>query len=132
MVRIAAGAFVALALHACSSGGGQARLSTGAQRQLAPMVQTVRQAAETNDPAGAAAALDDLRRTVATLERAGSIDPSRADAILAAAAQVEGRLALVPTTTTTTTTTTRPLPSLPSVPVHGWGGKDEKGNGKND
>jgi hypothetical protein len=68
--------------------------------------------------------LAELQRAVASYRGAGDITPARAAQILAAAAQVEGLLALVPTTTTTTTT-------APGV-GHGHGGEDKGGKGKGD
>jgi hypothetical protein len=71
--------------------------------------------------------LAELQRAVASYGKHGDISTARAAQILTAAAQVESRLSLVPTTTTTTTTT------APGVGRgHGDKHKGDNGNGGND
>jgi hypothetical protein len=98
---------LALVLGACGDSGND--LSQDASRKLVPLVGSVRQAAQSFDPDGAARALADLRRQVDRLRAKGEISEGRTNEILAAAARVEARLALAPTTTTTTTTTSPPV-----------------------
>jgi hypothetical protein len=106
-----------LALSGCggSSGGG---LSTATRAQLTPLVREVRRAAESLDRAGTKRALANLQRAVAEDQQRGDISPASAVQILTAAAGVESRLTLVPTTTTVTTTTTTTTPT-PSTKGHG-------------
>ena len=111
---LALGAFGALG----GCGGGDDDISTSARDRLAPLVAHVRSAAEGFDPYGAALAIADVRNTVKQLRADGEIGDLRAQAILAAAAGVERRIALVPTTTTTTA----PPPPEPSQ-------NDDRGKG---
>jgi hypothetical protein len=110
-------------------GGGSDGLSTATRTQLTPLVRQVRRAAESLDGQGAQRALADLQRAVAASEKRGDISSAKAVEILRAAAGVESRLALVPTTTTTATTTT-----TTTTPARGHGdkGKGDKGGGGND
>ncbi len=111
---------IALAILPAACATTNSGLSQTARAKLTPLVQQVRQATESFDSDAARRALADVRATVATLRRRGAITQSKADEILAAAAEVESRLALTPTTSTTTTTTTRP------------GKGNGNGKGKND
>lgn len=82
-------AAVVLALSAC---GGDPGLSTAVAGELQDEVGAVRSAAEEGDADGAQAALEELRAAVDRGVQAGEIDAERARQILAAAADVEGRL----------------------------------------
>ena len=115
--RTALSVFVlALALGVGSCGGSSdGGISDGARASLAPLVAGVRSAAESLDPVGAARALGDVRQEVERLRASGELGEQRAQEILASAARVESRLALIPTTTTTPPSTV-PSPTSPSTP----------------
>ncbi|MGH2723701.1 MAG: hypothetical protein ACRDI0_05450 [Actinomycetota bacterium] len=83
----------AVALAGCAGAGG---LAPGASRDLQDRVAAVRGSVEELDGQAAAARLDELRRAVDEWLGAGELDPGRADEILAAAADVEAALALLP------------------------------------
>jgi hypothetical protein len=123
-----------LGVGACG-GSSDGDISDGARAALAPLVAGVRSAAESLDPAGAAHALGDVRQEVERLRASGALGEERARAILANAARVESRLALIPTPTITTTTTAPT--TVPSPTPDTKGPKDEskddakgKGSGK--
>jgi hypothetical protein len=119
---------VASVLASCGSGGDDT-LSQSARDRLAPMTARVRAALDAFDPAGAAAAVAEVKQTVERLADEGEIGDERAVTLLAAVERVERRLELAPTTTTTTTTTTAPPP--PTVDDEGGKGEGEgNGNGK--
>jgi len=108
-MRLTRPAFGALALVIVASGcGSSASMSDSARRRLDSLVASVRSAAVSRDGARVDAALASLRNSVHGYEQSGDISRQRASEILAAAAQVESRLA--PFATTTTTTTTLPQP----------------------
>ena len=114
---------LAFALSGC--GGGSGGLSAAAQSRLVPLVEQVRRDAESGDRVGTQRALAELRNAVASFQSHGDISSARAAQILDAAAGVESRLAMIPTTTTTPTPTTQ-------GGGHGHGGKgggDKKGGG---
>jgi ribosomal protein S20 len=124
--RVGAFAFaLALALGGCG-GSTDDGLSAAARAQLTTLVKDVRRAAENGDRQAGQRALSQLRSAVASYESRGDISTARAAQILAAAAGVESRLALIPAPTTTTTTTKAP----PDKPGHGdKGDKGDKGTG---
>jgi len=117
---------IAIALGAC--GGGAGGLSATTRTRLEPLVEQIRRAAESRDRQGTQRALAQLQTAVAADEQNGDISPTKAAQILAAAAQVQSRLPLIPTTTTTPTTTT-PTTRPPDQRHHGNDNKGNKGNG---
>lgn len=139
-MRRTAGLVVAVGLTggllAAGCGSSSPGLSAQASQQLRAQVQAVGAAARAGDPAQAAADLDRLRAEVGQLEAAHQLSASRSAAILTAAAEVQGQLAAIPTTTsstsTTTTTTTLPAPVRPGPPPpgpdHGGGAKHGHGD----
>ena len=122
--RVGAYAF-ALALTFGGCGGTtDGGISAAARTRLTTLVKDVRRAADSGDRQAGQRALTQLRSAVESYESRGDISTARAAQILAAAAGVESRLALIPAPTTTTT--------APEKPGHGdkGGGKgDGKGNG---
>jgi phage-related minor tail protein len=114
---------VALLAPACGTSSTPA-MSSQAERQLQAQVEAVRSAAENRDRTHADLALSELRTSVATLLRDGEVTATKANAILAAAADVETQLAAIPTTTTTPVTTPAPPPSQED--------HEGKGHGKGD
>ncbi len=121
----------ALTLGGCG-GGSDGGVSATARAQLEPLVRQVRRAAESHDRQGTERALAELQRAVASSQKNRDISPTRAAQILAAVAQVESRLTLIPTTTTTTTTTTTAPPGGHGHGNKKDGGKEGDGNGGND
>jgi hypothetical protein len=117
---------LALVVGGCggSSDGG---MSAAARSRLTPLVRQVRRSAESRDPQGVQRALTDLRRAVASYGNHVDLSAARAAQILAAATQVQGDLALVPTTTTTTTATT--TTTTPPNTARGKGDKNGGGPG---
>jgi hypothetical protein len=115
---------VGLCLAGCGGGEG---LPEAAKTQLAPGVAQVRQAVESFQPDVARERLAALRREVVELRRRGVISDGDAASLLSAAADVEDRLYLAPTTTTTTTTTTPPGPQPTSGKGKAKGNKDGSG-----
>jgi hypothetical protein len=93
------GALMFVALLASCGGSSSGEITDQARSELQPLVAEVRRAAESFDPDGAANALAGLRQAVAALHARQEIDSARAEAILTAAARVEARLSLTPTTT---------------------------------
>ena len=92
-----------LLLVGCGKEG--AGVSQSASAALDPQVRQVRVAATNGDPAGAARELAELRRMVADLRQRGELSESAAARVLAAAAEVEARLAgLTPATQVAPTT----------------------------
>ena len=86
-----------LALVAC--GREAAGIGERASAVLAPQVQQVRASASAGDRAGAQRKLAELRQTVADLRERGELSEAGASKVLAAAAEVEARLAPVATPT---------------------------------
>lgn len=82
---------VLLLLVACGQEG--AGIGQSASAALDPQVQQVRAAAARGDRAGAARELAELRQTVADLRQRGELSEAGAARVLAAAAEVEARLA---------------------------------------
>lgn len=120
-------AVVALGAVVASCGGGRDdELTAAAESQLAPLAAQVRDRASSFDPDGARVALEQLRGAVSELLAADRLGDDRADDILAAAADVEHRLATAPTTTTTTTTTTTAPPAPIVVPDDDDDGDDDE------
>jgi hypothetical protein len=97
--------------------------------ELRARAGAIRTAAGTGDRAGAEAALAELRRQVADLERAGRVSDRRAAEILSAAAEVETQLALLaaPAPPPPVTTTTPPTNLFEE-----WYGKGGKKKGHHD
>lgn len=87
-----------LLLAAC--GGESGGISDETSRSLQSQVQSIRQSAQSFDPDGVARGLAELRASVAELKAQGELDDERAAEILAAAADVEAQIDVVPTTTT--------------------------------
>ncbi|MGQ0805774.1 MAG: hypothetical protein ACT4PI_18190 [Actinomycetota bacterium] len=104
-------------LAAC--GGASGGISEETSRSLGSQVQAVRQSAQSFDPAGVERGLAELRASVAQLKADGELDDERAAEILAAAADVEAQIDVVPTTTT----------APPPPPVED-DDDDKKGKGK--
>jgi ribosomal protein S20 len=75
--------------------GAQA-ISTRASGDLETRVAAVREAAQAGDRDAAAAELEELRGAVDRWVESGQLGPGRAEAILAAVADVESALALLP------------------------------------
>ena len=121
--------FVAFSSVACG-GGGRPSMSAQASADLGSRVRQIRDAASAGDRAGAGAALAELRRSVAEHRGQGRIDDQRAARVLAAAADVEAGLALLPAPTTTTTTTTVPARRSPAATEEDEDHDEDKGKGK--
>lgn len=85
------GFLLLLLLVGCGQEG--AGIGQSASAALDPQVQQVRAAASNGDPAGAARELAELRQTVAGLRQRGELSESAAARVLAAASEVEARLA---------------------------------------
>ena len=98
------GFLLLLLLVGCGQEG--AGIGQSASAALDPQVQQVRAAATNGDPAGAARELAELRQTVAGLRQRGELSESAAARVLAAAAEVEARLAGI-------TPTTQVAPTIP-------------------
>jgi hypothetical protein len=124
---------VLVALSACA-GGSESDMTERAANELALRVQRVRDSTLEGDRAVVERELERLRANVVDLRENGDLDRGRARAILEAAADVEGAVGLVPTTTA-------PPPPPPVVEDddedqdegEGGEGKDEgkgKGEGK--
>ena len=116
-----------LVAAACGGGGGGPSMTTGAARELRTAVDTVHAAVASGDRGQAVDALATLQTTVTQLRRRSQVSADRAATILAAAADVEAELGLMPTTTTstsTTTTTTTTPDDHPHKKDHGPGGRD--------
>lgn len=115
---------MAILLSGC--GGGSAAgpsISAGAARVLQADASAVRAAVSGGDRSQAVQALAALRSAVAQLRHQGQLSADRAVGILGAAADVEARLGLMPTTTTSTsTTTTLPKPGKKGDQQGGGGG----------
>lgn len=90
----------AVGITAC--GGDSVTLSSRARADLHDRVSQIRSAAASGDPVAARFMLVGLQERVADLERAGEISDEQRAGILAAVADVDDALGLVPTTTTTT------------------------------
>ena len=128
-------AVVALTL-AAGACGGKADLSANARTQLAPLVVRLRHAAESFDAVDAQRYLTELQAGVAADKEHGQISSKRAAQILATAALVHDRLALIETTTTAVTTTTTSTTTsstttttLPPRHGHGHGPKNHRDQG---
>ena len=87
-------AAVASTAAACGTSS-TAAMSSEAQRQLKAQVKAVRSAAENGDRIHVDLALGELRTSVATLLRDGKVTATKANDILAAAADVETQLAAI-------------------------------------
>ncbi len=112
-------------------------LSDQAAADLQAGVARVRAAAVGGDRAGASGQLAALRGAVDRHRSQGQISAGRAADVLAAAGEVEARLALLaappPTTATpNTTTTVRRAPTSPGRGEDDEGDQDKKGGGKKD
>ena len=97
------GPLALLLLVACGQEG--AGIGQSASAALDPQVQQVRAAATSGDRAGAARELAELRQTVAELRQQGDLSEAGAARVLAAAAEVEARLAAGTTASTLVTPT---------------------------
>ena len=115
-LRAVAVVLLAVGLAAC--GGDQPALSDQAAADLQAGVSRVRAAAGAGDRAAAGDHLAAVRSTVDRYRGQGQISAGRAADVLAAAAEVEARLALLappvqPAATVTSTTTARRAPAEP-------------------
>ena len=119
VVLLAAVAFIGLVGGGGCGTSSSPPMSASAAHALANQVADLHGAVSSGDLATAENTLRSLQSTVIGLERKGQLSASRAVAILAAVADVQSQLALMPTTTTTTTTAV-PAPSPPG-PKHGKG-----------
>ena len=129
---VLASMFAGLALLACGREGPE--LSDQAARDLAQRVQQVRAAAAAGDRNGAGAALAGLRGAVADHRSRGQLSEDRAARVLAAAADVESRLTLMPAPPppTTRTTATAPPRRPPTTVTEGGDEDGDKDRGKGD
>jgi len=118
----AAGAAVSVMLLA-ACGDDAPGISEETSGRLQYQVEAVRASAQSFDPAGVERRLAELRASVAELTAGGELDDERAAEILAAAADVESLVGVVPTTTTA------PPPPPPPV-VEDDKDDDDKGKGR--
>lgn len=139
-MRRALGALLVSALTVAGCGGGAPALSEGAAGDLSARAAQVRAAAVARDRARAAGALAGLRSAVTTHRNQGQVSEERAARILAAAAEVEAQLGLLPEPTTTTTVGRRPTVTTardqrpPDQDEEQRGGNkgEDRGKGKDD
>lgn len=108
MTRLLVAAGLAFAV-AC----GSAPISTQASSELQAEIEGIRAAADAGDLGGAQARVAEFRTRVEALRAEGAITPERADTILAALADVEANLVLIPTPTPPP----RPDPTPPPRPA---------------
>ena len=129
VARRAGGAALTSIILLLAGCGGSDGVSSSARARLGSLVEQVRHAAEARDPQAARLSLTGVRQEVAADTKNGTIDSSSAAEILAAAGEVENRLALlasaIPATARTTTSTTVAPPGNP----HGRGDKHKGGKG---
>lgn len=118
--RAIVGAAASLVVLLAACGSESSGLSDEASQNLQYQVEAVRQSAQSFDPAGVEQRLAELRALVARLNEEGELDDERAAEILAAAADVEAQVDVVPTTTTA------PPPPPPDEDED----DEDKGNGK--
>jgi hypothetical protein len=97
--RLAAGVLALVLATNLACAGGEARMSPATSALLQEHVLAVRQAAVAGDRAAAEQRLGALRTLVAELSGQGELTGPAAQAVLAAAAEVEAALTLLPTTT---------------------------------
>lgn len=109
--------FLIAALGAC--GSGTKAITASATDRLSAEVAQLRSAAATGDRTAAEARLAAIRQTVAELRDGDDIGESEAAGVLAAAADVEMNLGLIPTTTVVTAPprTRAPVEEVPETTV---------------
>ena len=128
-------AAVLLVVGLAACGGDRQALSDQAAADLQAGVSRVRAAAGAGDRAAASRHLAAVRSAVDRYRGQGQISAGRAADVLAAAGEVEARLALLAppapaTTTTSSSPTARRAPDQPEAGDEGESGRDKKGGGK--
>lgn len=114
-VRAAVLVVMAIALSACGNDDDITAVGDVAAIELAGRVEQVRSAAEAGEVGTARDRLAEVSAAAQDLRDRGELTADEEARILAAAAEVEQRLALIPTTTTTTATTSSQTTTTPTT-----------------